>query len=284
MVTRAELMQIFQNILQAQEHIRLLNVYKGVPIAYEASLVSVAEDTIQIKTNPYQIVCLYREHETFIQSPLLPTMISAQVSTMTPAEMQAELGAFEDVPSGVGDRRQVRVQPEVAVKGDIFTPGMGEAYQAELGDISSEGLAIYVPRRNFYPTVYRRGVKITITVRLPGDYDLPPEHEKDQPDDTRNPLYRFSREALRVSHAPGVLKRTGSLDGAQTRRRAPFPDMDIRGNIVNIQEEPDAGRFRVGVRILAGDGSRALIQRFISQRQAEIVRELQAIYALISGA
>lgn len=272
----------FRRLLDEQKSLRLLNVYKGVPIAYEASLIQVRDASIQVKTSPYQMVCLYHERKTYIQSPSLPYILKAGVIDMELPMLQAELGEFQGAPAGVGERRHVRVRPETVVMGAVHTPGMGAPFRAELADISRDGLAIYVPRSNFYPTVYRKGVRLTVTLRLPGEYEMVEAQREEEASESRDPLYRFSREALRLSHAPGLGRPAGKTTGALVRQRIPFPEMDIHGEIVNLSEEADFGRYRLGIRILPGDPSRSVIQCFISQRQAEIVREIQTIYTMIA--
>ncbi|MCI0521718.1 MAG: hypothetical protein L0Z70_15845 [Chloroflexi bacterium] len=278
-MTGAEIMQALIQASAAQEKIRLLNIYKGVPIAYEATLEQAGDASLVFKTNPHQIVCLYREKSTYFQCAALPGVVRAQVRALEPANLLAELFDFTPVPEGVGDRRQVRVQTEEPLKSGVFTPGMGEAFEAELADLSADGVAVYIPRRNFYPTVYRRGVKIKITLRLPGEFEVGDTPYAESPG-TKDPLYRFSRDALRIAYAPGVLKTTGKLEG---RRRIPFPELEIHGNIVNMHEETAMSRVRVGVRIIPGDPARPYVQTFISQRQAEIVREIQALYRVIAA-
>jgi len=273
---------VFHRLLHEQKSLRLLNVYKGVPIAYEASLIQVRDASIQVKTNPYQMVCLYHERETFLQSPHLPYILKARVVSLQPPLMQAELGEFQGAPAGVGDRHHVRVKPQTTVLGAVRTPGMGALFQAELADISCDGLAIYVPRAHFYPTVYRKGVRLTITLRLPGEYEMVEAQKEEESGESSDPLYRFSREALRLSHAPGLGKPAVKTTGALLRQRIPFPEMDIHGEIANLSEEAGFRRYRLGIRILPGDPSRSVIQCFVSQRQAEIVREIQTIYALIT--
>jgi hypothetical protein len=272
------LLQTFRQMLDTQAGLRLLNVYKGVPIAHEASLIDVGPASILVKSSSYQIVCLYHERSTYLQSSNLPSILSARVYQLYSAELQAELTDFEEVPSGVGDRKQVRVKPEEMLKGGIFTSGMGEPLQAELADISREGLAIYIPRMSFYATEYRKGVKIKVKLRFPGEYEV---QRRDYMDDSqgRDPLDRFSRDTLRSSSAGGSKRTTGTL----STHRVPYPPIEIQGQIANLREEPTNSRVRVGVQILPGDSSLPIIQAFISQRQAEIIREMQQVYNMIIG-
>jgi hypothetical protein len=271
-------MAFFIQMMQQGARIRLLNVYKGVPIAYEASFVQLGNSTIRLRTSLYQVACLYRDKETFIQATWLPDILRARVLALDAIALEVELGDFSPVPEGIGERQQVRVHTEEPLLGAVFTPGMGEAYRAELADLSAEGLAVYIPRRNFYPTVYRPGVKITITLQLPGEYDIEEKKASGPLTGALDPMQRFSRESLRSAHTPG----TGHPDESRLRKRVPFPEINIHGQIANLREEAVLGRVRAGVHISPGDPSRSVIQRFISLRQAEIVRELQTLYNLIS--
>lgn len=276
---RDDIINQLSKLAERKEDIRILNVFKGVPVADRASLLRVDPDSIEVRTTQFQLVCLYRERKTYIQHPSLPYIVSAWVIDMDIATLRAVLAQFQGVTRPIGERKQVRVQTEDPIQGQVYTPGMGAAFQAELADISNDGLAIYIPHRSFHTTVYYPGVKIRITLKLPGDHIPDRGSQTGTLTDTQSPMQRFSRDTLRrttTGSGASSLGPTGSLG-----RSVSFPEVQVRAEIANIVEEPNKARVRVGLRILPGDPSRSIIQKFISQRQAEIIRELQMVYQLL---
>lgn len=274
--------EIFQLIAQTGKGVRLMNVYKGVPIAYEASLVDVKGEEIIIQTDPKQIVCLYRERLTYIQSKQLPENLRSRVTSLDLHTLQATLGEFTPNPGFIGDRNHVRVQPKDPIRGQITTKELIEPVQAELADISADGLAVYIPHYNYQPRLYRIGGGISILLRLPGSHEVIERKSGVEPHPPNDPIARFDRESLRL-YLPSLTRPTSSPLTDMMRRQMPYPEMDIQGIIVNSRPEAAFGRYRVGARILADDQSRSIISQFIAQRQSEIIRELHDISTLIAA-
>lgn len=269
----------FHAIAAAKQHIRLMNVFKGVPIAYEADVVEVSPDSILVRTDRFQIVCLYSERETYLESPNLPNILSARVRSLRVPLSIAELVGFEPVSHSLSDRRNVRVQPAEPLNGEVLPEGANEPFEAELADISQDGMAIFIPRGRYYPPSYHRGAPLTITLQIPGEYEsVQPKSSLEEPASS-DPMARFDRDLLRLAPLPSP-----SSTGSETdrRRKIPFGEMEIHGAIANTREEQSGGRYRIGLRILPNDPSRRLIFQFIAQRQAEIIREVRELYQLIS--
>ncbi len=275
--------ETFQLINQTSKSIRLMNVYKGVPIAYEADVLEVKDEEILIQTDPKQIVCLYRERQTYIQSEQLPEILRARVTNIDLHSLQATLSEFSPSPGYLGDRNHVRVQPKDPIRGQITTKELIEPVEAELADISVDGLAVYIPHLNYQPRLYRIGGGISVLLRLPGTYEVIGRKTGVTPHPPNDPIARFNRESLRLYHLPSLTRPASNPLNDMMRRQMPYPEMDIQGIIVNSRPEAAFGRYRVGARILSDDQSRNIIGHFIMQRQSEIIRELQEISMLISS-
>ncbi len=283
MAAMSEFEQGFRQIAAANKGIRLINVYKGVPISYEASIVKIDPWSIQVKMALYQIVCLYKERETFIQNSFFPKIIRAKVGRLDFPDLEASLTGFEYIEQNVGDRIQVRVKPADPIYSDVQAPGMRFPFKAELADISQEGLAIYIPRGFYYPDRYRTGVIIKMSLRFPGEYEAMDEDSGGGSSQTSGSLDRYSRDNVRLYHLPD-LQRSGTrpLQPLPHTHKVSFPEITISGKVANVREEQGGNRYRVGLSILLDQGSRTVILSFITQRQAEIIREIQTIYRLLS--
>jgi hypothetical protein len=278
MAENVDIATLFKRASKANQTIYLLNVYKGVPISYEATLVDVSWATIKIKTQKYQVVCLYREHETFVQSRLWTETLKAQVVEVDIPKAEAVLANFQYVKSRIGDRTRVRVEPEQRLEGNIQAKDVKQTFHCELADLSQDGLAIYIPTRYYSPEVYARGTAVVLDLHFPGIYTITEYDPKETPT-RRVPQDRFSREDLRMITSA---TRTNISDD-YSERQVRLPVLKVKGMVVNAREEPSSHRHRIGIRINPDDFSRTVISQFIFQRQTDIIKELKAVYESLGG-
>lgn len=278
-----QILEIFRQIAGENKEIRLFNVYKGVPISYAASVMEVGPSSIRVKTGKHQIVCLYNEKETYIQSNEFTDIIKVRVVEMDLARLEAVLSEFRYIKSGVGARTQVRVQPKDPIEGGVKTRDMYAAVRGELADISQGGLAIYISKKRFIPKIFSNGVRVNVTLRFPGEYEVKQYKTEDTSTPEDDPMYRFSRQGLRLFHLPELAKpASSSKQVIPSSHSVRFPELKIQCTIAYAIEERPYRRHRIGIQILPNDLSRSVIAQFISQRQSEIIREINAVFDLIS--
>lgn len=272
-----DFMTIFWNLASGRETISLINVYKGIPISYPATIINVGENAIQAITEKYQLVCLYHERETFIQSPEISEIIKARVIGLDAPTSTVILSDFEIITKTIGERREVRVCPKFTIEGEVQSQDLADAYQGELADISHSGLGIYINDRDFFPRVYRPGRKLTVCFKLPGTYQIYEQKGHEQTPYYRDEMARFDRANIRYSdiHKPKLTYETTNV------RRFVSPELTLQGSIANILELESQKRHRIGVRLIMDEFSRMVISQFISQRQAEIIQEINSVYQLI---
>ncbi|MBN1536597.1 MAG: hypothetical protein JW908_07695 [Anaerolineales bacterium] len=273
-----DFMTIFWNLASGRETISLLNVYQGIPISYPATIINVGENVIQVITEKYQLVCLYHERETYIQSPEISEIIKAKVSGLDAATSTVILSDFEIVTKTIGERQEVRVCPKFSIEGEIQSQDLADVYQGELADISQSGMGIYINERDFFPRVYRPGRKLGLCFKLPGTYQIFESKGYIQTPYDRDEMARFNRSSLRYSdiHQPK------QATDASNVRRLISPELTMQGTIANILELESQKRRRIGVRLVLDEFSRLVISQFIAQRQSEIIQEINAVYQLIS--
>jgi hypothetical protein len=279
MAENSEIATLFKRAAKAKQPIYLLNVYKGVPISYEATLVDVSWATVKVKTQKYQVVCLYRERETYVQSRLWVDTLHARVVEVDIPKAETVLTNFEYVKGRIGDRMRVRVEPQEPLEGDIRAKDATQPFRYELADLSLDGAAIYIPSRLYSPQIYPKGVPVTLDLRFPGDYTLMESDSKLSAPRRPRATDRFSREDLRKLSAHNGLQDTDE----QSERKVRLPELKINGTVVNTREEPSFRRYRIGIRINPDDFSRTVISQFIFQRQTEIIKELKAVYESLGG-
>lgn len=271
-------MTVFWNLASGRETVSLINVYKGIPISYPATIINVGESAIQVITEKYQLVCLYHERETFIQSPELSDIIFTKVLGLDPAASTAILGEFEVVTKTIGERREVRVCPKIPIEGEVQSEDLADTYRGEMADISQNGLGIYLDERDFYPRVYRPGRKLTVCFKLPGTYQILERKSFAYASSQSGSESRFDRSSLRFSaiHQPKPNPEPANI------RRLVSPEIIVNGVVANSMPLESQRRHRIGIRLYPDEFGRMIISQFISQRQSEIIQEINSVYQLIS--
>lgn len=273
------ILELLKRVAIAESEIRLLNVYQGVPIAFPAAIVFVGQNSVTVRTEKYQLVCLYQERQTYIQYPGFPAVIRARVNRIEVSSLQAELNEFEYVREGIGDRRNVRVWPKEGVTGELHLPDRMETLKGELADISLDGIGIYLSEMDYASKVLRQGRKIAVNFRLPGvyQYQAPRRYDSGYGSEAN----RYDRSQLRLStiHTPVSGQEREEPSGM---RVVHSPELEVTGIIANIYTETNTRKCRIGVRLQPDENYRMLVSQFISQRQSEIIQEINAVYRLLT--
>ena len=265
--------ECFERIQQEGLEINLFNVYQGIPISYPAKLLETGTESIRISTDQLQIVCLYREHETYLQCPAFKEIIKSRVIDLDVARLEAELSDFKLIHSQIGERTQVRVWPKHPILGRIRTKELDDPLYGELADISRGGLAFYLEEKQFHPQVFVKDAELTITLQLPGSYEVPSDPDTDEMTDSLLSVF----ESTQLSHYHGSQP---ASEGHGTQWVS-LPESRINGVIVYALHQPGSWRYRVGVRLHPSDASWQVIDQFISQRQSEIIREIREIIKIL---
>ncbi len=271
-----DIMDRFIKMARSESGTHLLNVYKGVPLSFPAKIVEVGEGYLRVLTDTYQIVCMYLEKSTLIQSELLPEIVQAEVIELDTKKHLALLANFHYVEKGIGNRAEVRIQPKDPLTSEIQDKEEKLTLKGELADISKEGIGIYLERLVFFSKVVYPDAEVDIMIELPGEYILALEKSRQQ---TEGGVYdRFSRENVRYSPVYPSGQRH-PIPG-QTKPLI-SPNLQIKAKVVNIHFEKAHDRYRVGMRMLPNSQAGSIISRFISQRQSEIIQEIRELYQLL---
>ncbi len=142
MDTNDEILRKLQLAAQAKKEVTLINAYRGVPISYDATILSIDENTITLRVHQYQAVCLELTRQTFIKSDLLPT-IKAWVKTGNIEERISVLTDFKYADDTVGNRNAVRVKPKEPIPVTLTKKQSNKRVRAELADVSAVGIGVY---------------------------------------------------------------------------------------------------------------------------------------------
>ncbi|MFW5714533.1 MAG: hypothetical protein ACOCYU_07665 [Brevefilum sp.] len=106
--------------LNEQRPVTLYNIYRGVPITYEADVAMIHPDnTIGLIVHPYQAVCIKHERRTYIESKSLPELIRAYPMSIDYTNHVVLLKKLEFPKSISTDLYHSWVTPEKTVEVDI---------------------------------------------------------------------------------------------------------------------------------------------------------------------
>lgn len=126
--------------------ITLYNLFKGIPISYNATILSVSEKSAVFKVHKYQAAALEMEKMTYIASDYFPKNIKADASIVDITERKATLVDFSYKEIPIVKRKFIRVQPADPMKVIIITDDNVKT-TAELADISMVGMGVYVSKK-----------------------------------------------------------------------------------------------------------------------------------------
>ncbi|MBI9049073.1 MAG: hypothetical protein JEZ00_06630 [Anaerolineaceae bacterium] len=267
-------MGVFRQIFQDKGTIRLMNVYKGIPISTSGMILAVDPESITVHTEKSQVVSMYHDRQTFIHTELENNIYMAKVESIDFKNVNAVLTNFKVASDQIGKRTQVRVVPADPIRSVVKTSEIRTINQGILADVSQTGLAIYISSEDFSPVVYKPGVKINLFLKLPipirqtAKLKMPEREVKPRYDNIRQPTYQHT---------------TPGSDSDNEKREKLDPEVELIGTIVNIHADNRKGRYRVGVKVSMKDPSKKVLSSFISMRQAEIIREIREAYQQLAS-
>ncbi len=155
------LMDLKTYLLAGRAEIDILNYYKGVPFLCKAAFPKIVEETISFTLQTPNSILLHPGGVTTLLSDGLLDPILAHVRSFDVLTSVVELVDFTYTPPRIGNRREVRVEPEAMIPVAI-TRGSQE-YQGMLCDVSMGGAGIHVEDAE----LFKRGETIRVAFTLP---------------------------------------------------------------------------------------------------------------------
>jgi hypothetical protein len=236
----------------------MLNIFKGLPISYDTSIDFVDGTEIQIRSNRQQIACLYYQGVSYLQGEELPSIIRSQVISLNLAKESAVFSNFEAVKNSIGNRTQIRVEPNEPLVVAIQFDGSAYEMLAPIADISADGASVYFEAYMFPSRLSQPGNEFTMTISLPDS---------------------VSHKIKKLSQKPNSENRKSNLSSRSslTERTDGKIIITTRGRVVEVRPEFHLKRYRVSVRLFFKDLGRMVILQYISQRQSEIIQDLRIL-------
>lgn len=253
-----DLLPILRQAARNRSGIRLLNIYKGLPISYDTNIASVGITEIQVPGSKNHIACLYYQGESYLQGDDLPVIIRSTVKSLNLAQDYAVLTNFEVAQSNIGKRMQIRVEPDDPLVVSIQFKGSAYEFLAPLADISVNGASVFFEDFMFPTRLAQPGNEITMTISIP---DFVVRKIKKLPQ-------RPGSEGRKVMTTPLRANPVGGHDGQIV--------ITASGKVVAVRAEAKQ-KYRVSAQLYFKDLSRMVILQYISHRQSEIIKDLRIL-------
>lgn len=256
MSPRDDLIRLLGQVAGHDSEVKLLNIYKGLPICCETNIQSMGDFEISVPASRQHMACLYYQRETYLQGESLPFLIRSQVLSLNLAKGSAVLSNFQMANADIGKRTRIRVEPGEPLLAFIQFSKSGFELPIPLADISAEGAGFYLEAPLFPARQCQPGKEIMLSVSFP--------------DIVSQKIAKQTTMSLRESRSTKPLLHTaGWQDGKVT--------ISTRGKIASVFPELELGRYRVGMQLYFQNLARTVVLQYISQRQAEIIRDLRIL-------
>lgn len=254
-----DILTLLKQAARNKSSIRLLNIYKGLPISYDTSIIAVGFSEIQVPGSKSHIACLFHQGESFIQSDDIPYILRSTVKSLNLAQDYAVLTNFEVAQPTIGKREQIRVEPDDPLVVSIQFKGAAYEFLAPLADISASGISVFFEDFLFPSRLAQPGNEFAMSITIP---DFVARKMKKVPPRT-NIDVRKTTAPLRATPTPS------GQDGQVV--------IKANGKVIAVRQEPELNRYRMSASILFKDLSRMVILQYISHRQAEIIKDLRIL-------
>ena len=142
--------RILEDLLYISSQNRTLNLisnFRGIPINLSASIIrcSFTSKKARLCIHHRQIISLKATDQILVQSDLFPEMVVADIDQVNLQSKIINLQNLRYVTGSMGNRKNVRVQPENPLHTEIIT-SLGYNLLGEVIDISLDGLSIQLKK------------------------------------------------------------------------------------------------------------------------------------------
>jgi hypothetical protein len=151
---------------QNDRPVRLINAYRGIPIAYFTRAIAVNVGNAIFAVNEYQAVCLALDGKTHIQRPGTPDALRARVISVDVTKKEVILTEFTRAAGPLGKRMTTRVQPSSPIDAEMRLGN--HLFPCQLVDISLNGVGVITLETYTYGDLeVGKGSKIQLYFTLP---------------------------------------------------------------------------------------------------------------------
>ena len=157
----------FRNILSAEEPIRLMNSYRGMPVITSATLLRLEEGQVTLRAPSIQINCMRINGNTLLTSNLLPYSLKARVVSWSLYDETVLLDSFQRAGADVSKRSFVRVEPQESIPVTLTYEESGAVIPAHLTEVSLRGIGVLVSQDSFDLKIIGKETRVNMSLDLP---------------------------------------------------------------------------------------------------------------------
>lgn len=144
--------KIFEDLTYIASQNRTVNLitnFRGIPINISASVIrySLITNRVRLCIHHRQIISLKAADQILVQSDLFPEMVIAEIKQVDLHSKIIHLKNLRHVTGSMGNRKNMRVQPESPLNAEIIT-NHGFNLLGEIIDISLDGLSLYLKSKS----------------------------------------------------------------------------------------------------------------------------------------
>ena len=138
-----EILENLTYIATQNRSINLVTNFRGMPINLSGHIIRVSHvtGTVRVCSHQRQMMPIRKTDQLFLQSELFPLMVVAEIGDFNLRNQIITLKDLRYVNGSVGNRKNVRVQPETPLLTEITT-NQGYKIQGNMIDISMIGVSI----------------------------------------------------------------------------------------------------------------------------------------------
>jgi hypothetical protein len=162
MYQSGEILRSLERAAAEKSEMKLLNIYKGIPISYPTQILSISDRTVALRLHKYQAMCMHLQGHTFIQSEGLESVIRGDVAAVDILGESAVMFNLKYADREIGNRKAIRVQPKEPCPAYLFSNN--QRFLGEIADISLSGIGIFL--NIFYARCFSIRLPVTLKVLL----------------------------------------------------------------------------------------------------------------------
>lgn len=134
---------VLASIIRKDKKVILHNLYNGIPIKEEATIVKYEDGVAQLKIESPKIVYYKKESFTFIQHDKIPNTIKARILKVDSSKSLIVLTNLEFLDASPLDRMHIRVQPHKSINGALLMNKI-KLIDGTLDTISESSVTLHV--------------------------------------------------------------------------------------------------------------------------------------------
>ena len=160
---------LIEYIASKKRKLKLITNFRGVPIDIDAGIIRSSSITgnVRLGVHRWQIAPLKTAHTIFIESDLFPNLLVAEIEQLDLAKGVVTLRGLRYVIGSMGNRKNIRVQPENPILTELIL-GYGYRLKAAVADISLNGLSINLAKDDFpQDDLFMLQIPVEIRLGLP---------------------------------------------------------------------------------------------------------------------